>query len=325
MDKTVFISFFVSFLLTALLLKLLIPILLRLKFGQRILEIGPSWHASKQGTPTMGGIAFIICGTPLMLLFFSVELAKTGKADVPLLASTLYILANGLIGLTDDFVKLRKKQNEGLKAFTKYALMLIAAAVYLAVIRGFGAVSTEIYIPFLQRYADIGGFYYPFALLFLTGFSNAVNLTDGLDGLCSSVTAAVALFFSVLSLRFASYSGAVISLITLGVCLGFLIYNFHPARVFMGDTGSLFLGSAVSSVCLCSRANTVLFIVGGIYLLEAVSVILQVLYYKLTGKRLFLMAPFHHHLEKKGIKETSVTACFAGVTVLLCALAYILA
>ncbi len=318
MGKAVFISFVLAFVLTLLLEKLLIPVLARLKMGQRILEIGPSWHMSKQGTPTMGGIAFLISVTLTALVFSLVN-----NVSMPLLLTALYALFNGLIGITDDLIKLKRKQNEGLSATAKFLLQLIFAAIYVILLSVTGIVSTELYIPFVKISIDIGRLYYPFALLVLTGFGNAVNLTDGLDGLCASVTSAVMLYFAFMSLSLQSLDCAVISFAVLGAALAFLVYNFHPAKVFMGDTGSLFLGAAVGGAALISGKNTAIFIVGAIYLAEAASVMLQVLYYKATKKRLFLMAPIHHHFEKKGIGEVKITVSFTAVTLALAGISYL--
>ena len=322
MERYAIFALFASFVITASAVKLLIPILTKLKFGQRILEIGPSWHSSKSGTPTMGGIAFILTALLVLGVF---ALINGGEEALKLVFCLLYAVLNGFIGVLDDAVKMKRKQNEGLTAFMKFLLQLAAASLFITVMRISGMITTEIYIPFLKIDFDIGRLYYPFAIIFLTGFVNAVNLTDGLDGLCSSVTAVVAFFFAMLAISVDSYASTVISLSILGICLGFLIYNFHPAKIFMGDTGSLFLGSTISALSLISGKNTVLFIVGAVYLLEAVSVILQVLYYKAMKKRLFLMAPIHHHFEKKGMSEVSITISFAFVTAITSVIAYLFA
>ena len=318
MEKSIIFALICSFVLSCALEKGLIPILKRLKMGQRILEIGPSWHISKQGTPTMGGLAFIIAATVIAAAF-----GVFGDDALPIFITLLYTLSNGLIGIVDDLIKLKRKQNEGLSASGKFLLQLIAAAVYVVVLSVTNIISTELYVPFINYRIDIGRLYYPFALLVLTGFSNAVNLTDGLDGLCSSVSCVVLLYFCALFISVGDYNGTVLSLSLLGGVIGFLIYNFHPAKVFMGDTGSLYLGSFISALTLISYKNTAIFIVGAIYLVEAASVMIQVLYYKLTKKRFFLMAPYHHHLEKKGMGEVSITLMFTAITFALAAVSYI--
>lgn len=318
MEKVVLLSLVVSFAVSAVLTKALIPMLRRLKMGQRILEIGPSWHVAKQGTPTMGGLAFIVA-----VLLVSLVYSFFYKWSVGLILVTVYAVMNGLIGITDDLLKIKRKQNEGLTASSKLFLQLLAATVFIILLFVNGLVSEELYIPFVRKTVSIGRLWYPFALLMLVGFTNAVNLTDGLDGLCSSVSGAVALTMALISMAFGEYAGSVVSFAVLGACLGFLIYNFYPAKIFMGDTGSLFLGAAISGVALISYKNTALLIIGGVYLLEALSVILQVLYYKATKKRLFLMAPYHHHLEKKGMSEVKITLVLTALTLSLGAASYL--
>jgi phospho-N-acetylmuramoyl-pentapeptide-transferase len=229
---------------------------------------------------------------------------------------------NGVIGIADDLMKLKRKQNEGVSASVKFLLQLGVASAFVVMLSINGIVYTELYLPFVKQTVYIGNFYYPFALVFLTGFTNSVNLTDGLDGLCSSVSGAVCMFFALLAINAGDVFGSVIPVGLLAGVLAFLIYNFYPAKVFMGDTGSLFIGGAISGLALVSGKATLLLIVGGIYLFEAFSVILQVLYYKLTKKRLFLMAPFHHHLEKRGHSEISIVFIFTAVTLVLGAVAY---
>ncbi len=302
---------------TALTLRFLIPILKSKKMGQKILDIGPRWHKDKEGTPTMGGIAFLVFITLSAVsvwgyLFFSnrVELMEL---YVPLI-TVLYAVLNGLIGLIDDARKLKRKQNEGLTAKEKYLLQLIAAVAYVIALMLLGASDTSVYVPFFGFYFDLGIFRYPLALLFLTGFGNAVNLTDGIDGLCGSVSAVVALFLTVYSVSIAEIGGTVLCSALFGGCIGFLIYNLHPARVFMGDTGSLFLGALISAAFLALGNPLALFLVGAVYLAEAASVIIQVVFFKLTGKRVFLMAPLHHHFEKMGMTENAITLVSVFIT-----------
>lgn len=318
MVKKVILIFVLSFVLSALLEKILIPLLKRLKIGQKILEIGPSWHIEKQGTPTMGGIAFIISAS-VCTFVFGLFVGFDKKAVLV----ALYALANGLIGICDDLIKIKRKRNEGLSATSKFILQLVFAALFIISLISLEAVNTELYIPFLGVSADIGRLYYPFALLLLTGFGNAVNLTDGLDGLCSSVSAVVLVYFSAVFLGTGEELLGTFSVALLGGVIGFLMYNFYPAKVFMGDTGSLYLGGVISALALVYEKNTAVFAVGAVYLWEALSVILQVLYYKMTKKRLFLMAPYHHHLEKRGMSEVKITLGFASVTLVLAAVSYL--
>jgi phospho-N-acetylmuramoyl-pentapeptide-transferase len=231
-------------------------------------------------------------------------------------------VGNGLIGFVDDFCKLVKKQNEGLRPWQKIVLQLLIAVLYLVFMTRFGGLRTALYLPFFGMELELGIFYYALAILFILGFVNSVNLTDGIDGLASSVTLAVGLFFGVAAYLAADRGLLLISACIAGGTLGFLMYNFHPARVFMGDTGSLFLGGIVVGAAFQLNNPLILLVVGFIYLCEAASVILQVGYFKLThGKRLFKMAPIHHHFEKCGWGEIQIVFVFTGITLLFAGLA----
>ena len=299
----------VTFLVTVLVSRKLIPVLKSRKMGQKILEIGPRWHKSKEGTPTMGGIAFI-AAILLAGIAASVWIAVNDgiRAALPLLFTLALGLAGGLIGCVDDLAKLRKKQNEGLTAPQKFLLQVLAAALYLLGMTLVLGADTEVYFPFIDKSVDFGIFYYVIALLLITGVMNSVNLTDGLDGLCSGVTLVVGVFFTVAGVL-TSLDPTLVSLgaLLIGGCAGFLVYNFYPARVFMGDTGSLFLGGLVVGGAFMMK-NPLLVIVFGIwYIVETASVILQVGFFKLThGKRLFKMSPIHHHFEKCGWSEIKI-------------------
>ena len=312
------ITFIISFVLTAVILYFLIPVLKKMRVGQRILDIGPDWHKAKEGTPTMGGAAFLFSAS--VLAFVASLVIGEGAEKVS--AVVLYSVLCGLIGITDDLKKLRMKRNEGLSAGGKFLLQLLVSGAFILVLRRLGLVSTEIYLPFYGKNIDLGWFYYLFAMLFLTGFGNAVNLTDGLDGLCASVTGTLMLYIALLGMKNGESAAVIISLAVLGGCLGFLLFNFHPAKVFMGDTGSLFLGAAVSGTALMSGDPLLIFVLGAVYVLEAASVIIQVLYFKLTGKRFFLMAPLHHHLEKKGMTENGIVALFVVITAVMGSICY---
>lgn len=302
-----------TLLLTVLTERFLIPKLKSIGMGQKILDIGPRWHKSKEGTPTMGGIGFILPALVAVILLLCFT-----PFDKALLLTFAYALLNGLIGLVDDYTKFVKKQNEGLTAPQKYLLQLAAAGLYLTSLTLFGLFSTEFPLPFFGRSIDLGIFGYLIALLILTGFVNSVNLTDGIDGLASSVTVVVSGFFAAAAFVLANAPLAGLSGIGIGACLGFLVYNFYPAKVFMGDTGSLFLGGLVVGMAFAMNNPLLIFLVGIVYLAESVSVILQVACFKLTGKRLFKMAPIHHHFEKCGWNEIKIVAVFSCVT-LLCA------
>ncbi len=303
----------------------LIPILKSRKMGQPILEIGPRWHKSKEGTPTMGGLAFIVAAV-LAGVAGSVYLALTDgiRTTLPFMFTLALGVCNGLIGCVDDTAKLRKKQNEGLTAAQKFLLQMIAAALYLLGMALVVGIDTTLYIPFVGAELDLGIAYYIVALLLLTGVDNAVNITDGIDGLCSSVTLVVGLFFTAAGYMngLAEPDGATILLgaVMIGACAGFLVYNFYPARVFMGDTGSLFLGGLVVGGSFMIGNPVIVLVVGLVYVIETASVILQVGYFKLThGKRLFKMAPIHHHFEKCGWSEIKIVVVASVLTAVVAA------
>ena len=314
----------VSFVLTAILTYFIIPILKGKKVSQHILEIGPNWHSAKEGTPTMGGIGFIMAILITLLgisVWFFIE--KKHSQLVPLALTLLLAVLNGMIGFVDDFCKLMKKQNQGLKAYQKFALQVIVAIVYLFVMKYMGCIDTILHIPFTDIQVDIGFVYYIFALLTIVGMVNSVNLTDGIDGLAGSITLIVFVFLALVgTIKYRDSSLSLMSGALMGGMLGFLIFNLNPAKVFMGDTGSLFLGGAVVGATFIIDEPIIVFIIGGIYLLEVISVMLQVGSYKLFRKRIFKMAPIHHHFEKCGWKENKIVTVFSIVTVALCVLAW---
>ena len=313
----------VSFVLTLLIGRFLIPELRKLKAGQEIREDGPTWHKSKAGTPTMGGIMFILgAGVTVFILGWSFMLEGVFWH----LYVYLFALIFGLIGFVDDYRKVRQHQNEGLTARQKFILQLAAAVVFLVLMRYEGLLTNDLYIPFLNMSFTINWIVYLiFAAFVIVGCVNAVNITDGVDGLSSSVTVPVAVFFAVLGGlwqgfgQLGVFAGALV-----GGLLGFLFYNHYPAKVFMGDTGSLFLGGAVAALAFVFDMPLVLIPVGIIYILETLSDIIQVGYFKLThGKRFFKMAPLHHHLELSGWSEAKLVAVFSLVTLAGCVLAYL--
>ena len=329
LDFILFIGIAVlAFILTAVISHFLIPVLASKKMGQKILEIGPRWHKSKEGTPTMGGIAFLIT-TAVIGIGLSVYLciANGAKEAAPFIMTVALALASGLIGIIDDSAKLRKAQNEGLTAAQKFLLQLLIGALYLLGMALFGGLTTELYIPFVGVSVNFGIAYYPIALLLIVGIMNAVNLTDGIDGLASSITAVVGIFFALCAFFAAEAVNLPLSLtaaIMIGVCLGFLVYNFYPARVFMGDTGSLFLGGLAVGAAFLLGNPLIIVVCGFVYICETASVMLQVTYFKLThGKRLFKMAPIHHHFEKCGWTEIKIVTVFSVVTLILCAVAWL--
>ena len=328
--KIVFVlALALTFGLTVAVSRKLIPFLKSKKMGQKILDIGPRWHKSKEGTPTMGGFAFIIAAVVTGLagaVYFAVTDGL--RSTLPFIMTLALGVAGGLIGCIDDSAKLRKAQNEGLTAGQKYILQVIAAALYLVGMTLVCGPDTTLYIPFLGLEWDLGIFYYVLAMLILTGVINSVNLTDGLDGLASSVTLLVGVFFTACGFMngMAEPDGGMILLgaILMGACGGFLVYNFYPARVFMGDTGSLFLGGLVVGGAFMMD-NPLLVVVFGIwYIVETLSVMLQVGYFKLThGKRLFKMAPIHHHFEKCGWSEVKIVCMASIITLIACVISLI--
>lgn len=313
----------VSFVLTAVLMHVIIPILREKKVKQHILEVGPKWQQAKEGTPTMGGIGFIMA-ILLVLIGVTIWYAMQGKQSglIPLALTVALAVMNGMIGFVDDFCKLMKRQNEGLKAYQKFALQVVAALLYVFFLNRLGYVDTALHIPFTSLEVELGFVYYVFAVFVIVGMVNSVNLTDGIDGLAGTVTLVVFGFFGFVGVNLLLPSLSLFSAAVMGAMLGFLLYNLHPAKVFMGDTGSLFLGGAVTGAAFLLNEPMIVFIVGGVYALEAISVILQVGSFKLRNKRIFKMAPIHHHFEKSGWKEEKIVAVFGTATLLLCVLAW---
>ena len=308
----------VSFAITAVIGKYLIPFLRKLNFGQTILEEGPKWHKGKQGTPTMGGIMFIIgivIATSACVLLYAIGHGMTPVSRF-VFVGLLFALLNGGIGFIDDYVKVVKKRNLGLTAKQKLALQFLAAAMYLFLMYLCGD-DTSILIPFVGS-VDLGFFYYIITAIVLVGIVNAVNLTDGIDGLDGSITFFACLFMMLIANVLGSSTPAVIySSAAAGGCLGFLIWNFHPAKCFMGDTGSLFLGGLICSIAFALDMQLLLLLIGLTYLLEMFSVMLQVSYFKIThGKRIFKMSPIHHHFEMCGWSEMKIVCVFSGFTAL---------
>ena len=314
MNRDVVVAVLVSFGISAILCPVLIPFLRRLKFGQQVRDDGPQSHLKKAGTPTMGGLAFLISVTVTGLLFMN-KYPRT----IPLLFMTIGF---GIIGFLDDYIKILLKRSEGLKAWQKLAMQILFTAVFAYYLVCRSGMGTAVAIPFTNYVWDMGPYLYVALVFFVVlGTDNGVNFTDGLDGLCSSVTVLVAMFFTIAS---ASLGGGIetVTASVVGALLGFLLFNVYPASVFMGDTGSLSLGAFVASSALMLRQPFIILLVGFIYLIEVLSVIIQVGYFKKTkGKRIFRMAPIHHHFELGGWSETRVVAVFSIVTALLCLVA----
>jgi len=302
----------IAFLVTVAGTPLIIPVLKRIKAGQSIREDGPQSHMVKSGTPTMGGVA-IIAGVLVTCL-------TSGGTTRDMLAILGAFLAFGILGFLDDFVKVSMKRNLGLTAKQKLALQILIAVVLAAYQSHFSIYGTRIFVPFLNENIDFGIWYIPFIAFVVVAMVNAVNLTDGLDGLASGVTLIVALFFAIVGSMYGSPAAALFCSAVAGACFGFLMFNRHPAKVFMGDTGSLALGGGIAAAAIIMNVVLVLPFVGGVYVAEALSVVLQVASYKTRRKRVFKMAPLHHHFELSGWKETKVVAVFWTVTFLLCAI-----
>ncbi len=327
MDKEFFAEFLITLIgifgLTVLISRIMIPILRSHKVGQKILDIGPRWHKSKEGTPTMGGICFITA-ILLVISVFSIVSAINGFSDefIPMALTLGLATLNGVVGYIDDYTKLIKKQNEGLKPWQKAFLQFIAAGIYIFAMSATNNIDTDIYIPYFNINIELGNVYYIFMILFIVGMVNAVNFTDGIDGLASTVTFVVGGFFAVAAFVTQNLSLVLISASIIGGTLGFLVYNFHPARVFMGDTGSLFLGGMIVGASFMINKPLILLPVGIIYIIEILSVVIQVSVYKLTHKRVFKMSPIHHHFEKCGWSENKIVLVFSLVTLIFCIIAW---
>ena len=316
------LSFIVAFGVAVIAGMILIPVLRRLKAGQMIREDGPTWHMSKQGTPSMGGLMFIF-GIAVAIIVAGMETLEAGNSVH--LVVFLFALVFGLIGLIDDIQKLRHRANEGLSAAQKFLLQLAAAIVFTIWLRQIGYLTPNLYIPFFGvELALPWVVYMVFAAFVMVGTVNAVNLTDGVDGLATGVTIPVAMFYVAVSAWYGREDLTILSAALAGGLFAFLVYNFHPAKVFMGDTGSLFLGGMVCGLAFALNIPLILPVIGLIYVAEVVSDIIQVVYFKKTGgKRFFRMAPLHHHLELGGWSEVKLFCVFSGLTLALCAVAFL--
>lgn len=302
----VIIAVCISFVLTAVLGYFAIPILRRIKAGQSIREDGPRSHLAKAGTPTMGGIFMIIS------MVIATLIAGGLSRETPVLL--LGLVGFGVIGFIDDYIKVVLKRNLGLTEKQKMGLQIVMAILLIVV----SPSGTEVAIPFADVMVDFGWIFYPFMIFVIVGVVNSVNLTDGLDGLASGVTVPVAVFFAITAVGYQYGTTGVFAGAILGACLGFLIYNHKPAKVFMGDTGSLALGGAISAIAIVTNTTLILPIVCLVYVIEALSVIIQVGVYKKTKKRVFKMAPLHHHFELSGWSEVKVVVVFSLISAALC-------
>ncbi|MEN8075598.1 phospho-N-acetylmuramoyl-pentapeptide-transferase [Clostridioides difficile] len=311
--KILILTFVIGVIIALILGPITIPLLRRLKFGQNIREEGPKSHLKKAGTPTMGGIMFILSTTIVMLIMSD---SFTDKGMIALYS----LIAFGFIGFLDDMLKILKKQSEGLKAWQKMILLLIFAGALSYY--GYLNFAHEVAIPFTAIKIPLGVLYIPFIVLVYAATTNAVNLTDGLDGLASTVSVLVLTFFAVVSFIMKEYSLAIFCVALISGLIGFLKFNAYPAKVFMGDTGSLAIGGAIATIAIILEQPLLLFIVGAIYVVETLSVIIQVTSFKLTGKRVFKMAPIHHHFEQCGWNEVKIVTVFSIITVLLCLIGF---
>ena len=297
---------------------LLLPVLRALKAGQSIREVGPTWHNNKAGTPMMGGLFFIL-GAIICIV---------GNLGIMVDYTVLYVLALslcfGLIGFLDDFCKAKYKRNLGLTSIQKALLQMAVSAIFVYLLYKQDPGKCNIYIPFVNTYLELHPLLYVFFSMFvMIGCDNAVNITDGVDGLCGSVTLPVMIFFTAVAVAMGKYDLAILPAALVGGLIAYLFFNWHPAKVFMGDTGSLFLGGAVCALAFALDMPLILILVGFVYIVETLSVILQVTYFKLThGKRIFKMSPIHHHFEMCGWKEVKIVLIFTAVSALMCVLAW---
>lgn len=327
--STAFLSFLIAFLLGFV----LIPWLRKLKFGQTILDIGPAWHKSKQGTPVMGGIMFIV-STLLSVIcvlvtdhlmggnLFGSEHILPDTLKVKLVAGVILAIGLGLVGFADDYIKVVKKRNLGLTEIQKTIPQVILIIGYLATLSMNGL--TYMNIPFVGA-VDLKWFFWLFGIAVIYGAVNAVNFTDGVDGLCASVTSTAALAFCIAAFMTKFFGISILAAALFGGCLGYLIWNYYPSKVMMGDTGSMFLGGMVVALAYAIDCPLILVFFGIIYVIEALSDVLQIGYFKIThGKRIFKMAPIHHHFEMCGWKERKIVTIFSLVNILGCVIGLIL-
>ena len=308
-----------GFVLSGLLGYLLLPVLRALKAGQSIREIGPTWHNYKSGTPMMGGLMFIFAAILCLLM------NAPAMEDYSVLYVLVLALCFGFIGFLDDFTKIKYKRNLGLTTLQKAMLQMAVSAIFLYVMYRSGSMDTHLYIPFFNVSFNLHPIVYIFFAMFvMVGCVNSVNLTDGVDGLSSSVTLPVMVFFAAAAMALGKWELALLPASLVGGLIAYLFYNWHPAKVFMGDTGSLFLGGVVCALAFALEMPLVLILVGFVYICETLSVILQVSYFKMThGKRLFKMSPIHHHFEMCGWKEEKIVLTFASVSAIMCLLAWV--
>lgn len=322
MDLTLPIAFAVGLVTSIIAGRLIIPVLRRMKAGQTIRADGPAWHSAKSGTPTMGGLIFII-GVTAAVIFPGIY-QITENRDYGHLYVLLFALVFGAIGFADDYVKVKKRQNLGLTALQKLILQVVAAVAFVLLLRNTGFLTPNLYIPFFNVTTPLWEpLYLAFAAFVIVATVNAVNITDGVDGLATGVTIPIAAFFALAAGMWGYNSIGLFGAGLAGALVGFLVYNFNPAKVFMGDTGSLFLGGAVAGMAFALDMPLVIVPIGVIYIVEVLSDIIQIVYFKATkGGRIFKMAPLHHHLEMSGWSEKKLFWVFTLITAAMCVLAW---
>ena len=308
----------IAFIATFILGLFIMPILRRFKVGQIVRDDGPKEHLKKQGTPTMGGV--------VLLIVLTIILALNSIKYPMLLLSIVAILGFGMVGFIDDYKKLVKRNTKGLSPIKKIIGLVVVTVIFITLYLNVFDLSQDIIVPFVSNPVILSpSAFVLFIAFILIGTSNAVNLTDGLDGLAAGVVAIIMTFFTVIAVKNSNTEMIILGAARVGTCLAFLLFNFHPAKVFMGDTGSLALGGAVASIAIIMKMPLYLAIVALVCIIDTMSVILQVLFFKITkGKILFKMAPFHHHLELSGMRETSVVILFWSLTTILCLVAYLI-
>lgn len=307
----------IAFAIAALIGFALIPYLKKLHFGQTILDIGPKWHKSKQGTPIMGGFMFIlgsVISTALgytVYRFFYTDLTNENitRDAMRLLAVVVYALLCSSVGFADDYIKAVKKQNLGLNAKQKLLFQILFSSLFLAALYALGDRDATLHLSFADLY--LGVFYYPLMVLVMVFITNAVNLTDGVDGLCGTVTVVSMLALSILAGMMQEYEFNLYSIAVAGGCVGFLLWNLNPAKCFMGDTGSMYLGGAFAAISMALGHHLLMVMIGIVYICEAMSVVLQVISFKTTGRRIFKMSPIHHHFEMSGFSEYKIVITFS--------------
>lgn len=318
--NTVFLSAAISLMAGLITAPVLIPFLRRLKFGQSIREEGPSWHQKKSGTPTMGGIAIIISCILASIVIMKVSFSAVGT-DMLILTASAFLF--GIVGFIDDFIKVVMKRNLGLSAKAKFLMQLFVSILSTVALLYTGAINGELILPICKETVNIGLFIVPLIIIVQLSVVNSANLTDGLDGLAASVTLVISIFLTICGVLMGKIVVAIFMAALSGALIAFLFFNWNPAKVFMGDTGSLFLGGAVALSAVMLKMPIILIIICGVYLMETLSVIIQVVSFKTTGKRVFKMSPLHHHFEMCGYKEKKIVFMFSGATLILCLIGYL--